>query len=377
MPHTTEDNRADGATAAPDGFARVRAVADAVLYEGYLLYPYRRSSAKNRVRWQFGLLAPRPWIEADGPVAPAVAGSTESWYQQTECLLRAPADAVLRVRVRCLHLQHRRVEQREADGRWVSADSLEVAGEVHLPFDEAVPRESELSVPLAELLRANHNFSLHAPGGTETEELPGGTARLVRERHRLLATTTLSAERIDGSAVRLRVRTENTDTSVGPGTPREEALRHALISTHTFLGGRGIAFASLTDPPDWAAPLAPECRNIHTFPVLAGDPGTADLLFSSPIILSDHPQVAPESPGDLHDAAEIDEILSLRTLLLTDEEKREARATDRRAADILDRVDAMPPEVFARLHGTIRSLRPATAPTEPRTPAEEKESGWR
>ncbi|CAM5689266.1 hypothetical protein SAFG77S_00879 [Streptomyces afghaniensis] len=80
--------------------------------------------------------------------------------------------------------------------------------------------------------------------------------------------------------------------------------------------------------------------------------------------------MAPESPGDLHDAAEIDEILTLRTMLLTDEEKREARATDPRAAAILDRVDTMPQEVFERLHGAVRSLTPAAPVTaDPGTPA--------
>ncbi|MFE0916470.1 hypothetical protein ACFW24_01650 [Streptomyces nigra] len=113
---------------------------------------------------------------------------------------------------------------------------------------------------------------------------------------------------------------------------------------------------------------------------LGGDPPTARVLLSAPIILPDHPQVAPESPGDLHDAAEIDEILTLRTMLLTDEEKREARATDPRAAAILDRVDTMPPEVFARLHGAVRSLtpaRPAAPPGEhPAAPPGERPAWW-
>ncbi len=78
-------------------------------------------------------------------------------------------------------------------------------------------------------------------------------------------------------------------------------------------------------------------------------------MLSSPIILYDYPRVAPESPGDLFDAGEIDEILTLRALTLTEAEKREARATDPRAAQILDRVEASAPDVFARLHGTIRS----------------------
>jgi hypothetical protein len=88
-------------------------------------------------------------------------------------------------------------------------------------------------------------------------------------------------------------------------------------------------------------------------------------MLSSPIILYDHPAVAPESPGDLYDATEIDEILALRVLTLTDDEKAEARATDPRAAAIVERCDTMPPEVWQRLHGAVRTLEPAGAPPEP------------
>ena len=78
-------------------------------------------------------------------------------------------------------------------------------------------------------------------------------------------------------------------------------------------------------------------------------------MLSSPIILYDHPELAPESPGELYDGTEIDEILTLRTMALSDDEKAEARATDPRAAALLDRVDSMDPQVLARLHGTLRS----------------------
>jgi hypothetical protein len=358
---------------ADPGFDRARAVADAVLYEGYLLYPYRRSSAKNRVRWQFGVVAPRAWVEADGPVVPQVAGSAECWRQQTECLLTAedPRTAVLHVRVRYLQVQHKQIERRADDGRYEPVESLRTGGQTHLGFDEAVPREADLVVPLAELLAGEREFEVGAAAGEETEELAQG-ARAVRRRHPVLARTALWAEALDAPrpAYRLRVRTENTGTATAPDAPREEALRHCLVAAHTLIGGSGVAFLSLTDPPRWAEAFAKECRNLHTFPVPAGGTGTHDVLLSSPIILPDHPRVAPESPGDLHDAAEIDEILSLRTLLLTDEEKREVRATDRRAAEILDRVEAMPEEVFARLHGAIRSLRPVgpAAGAEPAGP---------
>jgi hypothetical protein len=84
-------------------------------------------------------------------------------------------------------------------------------------------------------------------------------------------------------------------------------------------------------------------------------------MLSSPITLYDWPQIAPESPGDLFDATEIDEILILRTMTLTDEEKAEARATDPRAAAIIDRVDDMPQEIMDRLHGAVRYLRDVTS----------------
>ncbi len=352
---------------ASSAFEQACAVADAVLYEGYLLYPYRRSSPKNRVRWQFGVLAPRAWAEAHGPVAPSVSGSVESWQQQTECLLRAEPDAVVHVRVRYLQVRHRSVERRDDDGRYVPVESFEAAGAVHLAFEEAVPREHDLVVPLADLLTGERWFTVGALGGEETEALAGGAGRLVHRWYAVEARTALHAERLagPGSFHRLRVRTENTDRCTPPGVSRDEALRHALVATHTFIGGDGLSFLSSIDPPDELAAPVRDCVNLHTFPVLAGEEGSDGLVLSAPIILPDHPQVAPESPGDLHDAAEIDEILTLRTLLLTDDEKREARATDPRAAEILDRVETMPPEVFARLHGAIRSLSPSPAGVRP------------
>ncbi len=72
--------------------------------------------------------------------------------------------------------------------------------------------------------------------------------------------------------------------------------------------------------------------------MLVADDDGSDAVLVAPIILGDHP-VAPESAGDLFDATEIDEILTLRIMTLTDDEKAEARGTDPRAAAILDRCD--------------------------------------
>ncbi|MFJ2926238.1 hypothetical protein ACIPIU_14700 [Streptomyces massasporeus] len=348
-----------GAGPSPGVFEQLGAVADAVLYEGYLLYPYRRSSTKNRVRWQFGVLFPRDWVEADGPVTPGVSGSADSWYQQTECLLRVrqPDSARVRVRVRYLQMQRKQVEEAGRPVESLRGDD----GTVHLTFDEALPRECEIEAPLDELLRGGRTVTVSAAAGEDVEPLPDDTGRVVRSREAIRAETTVTAERLSDGLCRIRVRTTNTAPAPPPRTPRDEALRRALIATHTLIGGDGVEFVSLIDPPADLEALVRACRNEFTFPVLGGEAGdTGPVLLSAPIILPDHPQVAPESPGDLHDAAEIDEILTLRTMLLTDEEKREARATDPRAAAILDRVDTMPQEVFERLHGAVRSLTPAT-----------------
>ncbi|MFF8012488.1 hypothetical protein [Streptomyces sp. NPDC007929] len=351
-----------GADPSPGVFEQLGAVADAVLYEGYLLYPYRRSSTKNRVRWQFGVLFPRDWVEADGPVSPGVSGSADSWYQRTECLLRVrqPDNARVRVRVRYLQMQRKQVEEA---GRPVASLRCD-DGTMHLTFDEALPRECEAEAPLGELLRGGRTVTVSAAAGEDVEPLPGDIGRVVRSREEIRAETTVTAERLSDGLCRIRVTTTNTAPAPEPNTPRDEALRRALIATHTLIGGDGVEFVSLIDPPeDLRAPVR-ACRNEFTFPVLGGESGdTAPVLLSAPIILPDHPRIAPESPGDLHDAGEIDEILTLRTMLLTDEEKREARATDPRAAAILDRVDTMPQEVFERLHGAVRSLTPSTRTT--------------
>ncbi|MGW1558680.1 hypothetical protein ACWCQ1_19465 [Streptomyces sp. NPDC002144] len=369
-----------------DTFEQLGAVADAVLYEGYLLYPYRRSSAKNRVRWQFGVLFPKEWVERDGPVVPGVSGSADSWYQQTECLLRIRRpDALLRVRLRYLQMQRKQVEAADADGGHRAVESLPADdGTVHLTFDEAVPCEADIVIPVDDLLAAEHTVATGAAEGLDIEALPQDAGRVVRRREELRASTTVSAERLGQNLCRLRVRTVNSGPAPDPRASRDEALRRALIAAHTLIGGDGVEFASLIDPPEDLRHHADECRNEFAFPVLGGDPAgetpagagaVGHVLLASPIILPDHPQVAPESPGDLHDAGEIDEILTLRTMLLTDEEKREARATDPRAAAILDRVDTMPREVFERLHGAIRSLSPVTPPT-PSTPPSGRAAWW-
>ncbi|MDQ1658451.1 MAG: hypothetical protein QOD41_3534 [Cryptosporangiaceae bacterium] len=303
------------------------AVADAVLFEGYLLYPYRASAQKNQLRWQFGVLNPR---------AASEAGTGEPWASQTECVIEGGNAAEVRIAVRFLQVERR-----------IPADP----GEAH--WDEGVVRTAEVRVPVAEGPERVLRFG--APGDV-TEDPGGGATRLRAELTGLLRVT---AVRFGGPYPlwRLRLRVENV-TDHAAADPRDEVLRHSLVAAHTLIAVRGGAFVSLLEPPEWAAAAVAGCQNQHTWPVLVGE-GERDLVLSSPIILYDHPAIAPESMGQTFDGTEIDEILTLRTMTLTEEEKRAARATDPRAAALIERADSVPGEVLERLHGAIRQVRHA------------------
>ena len=289
-------------------FEAAERVADAVLYEGYVLYPYRASSIKNKFRWQFGVVAPRaPHDEA------------ESSFTRTECVIEPQTPHPrLRIRIRFLRPQAANAPGGQTRS-WLDGAAHVVDFE---PIDLAA-LTGELQLPL-------HAAAVHAQVTVRTS-----TA---------------------GRFMKVQIHVENLEAwRPGFESDRDAMLEHSLVGTHLLLGLEGGRFVSLIEPPDDAVSLVSACENRHTWPVLIGDRDRRDLMLSSPIVLYDFPAVAPESPGDLCDAAEIDEILSLRILTLTDDEKQEARATDPRAREVIDRVEALSPKALASLHGTIRN----------------------
>ncbi|PTR23597.1 hypothetical protein C8K36_109179 [Rhodococcus sp. OK519] len=348
---------------------RVRAVADAVLYEGYLLYPYRSTSGKNQSRWQFGVL---------GPVGAADRGVGEDATMRVECVLdRGVDDSVVEPVLRFLQLQVRTAETDGLTG-YEPVPELTVDGRRWVTWDEAVEVEIPLGAfTIAELL-AGTTVDVSAPGGADVEQL-GATARLVRERFPVRGVVDLSVTTTQGAPrVRLEVRnTASLDVLDRPDVAvKDTAIRHSLIGAHLIVEASGARFVSLVDPPAEFTAAVDGCRQYRCHPVLAGEqnpslPGTSDVILASPIILYDHPEVAEESGGDLFDATEIDEILTLRIMTLTDEEKAQARATDPRAAAIIDRCDNMSPDEMQRLHGALRDPRafdpPASGLGEPPT----------
>jgi len=365
------------------GMESVEKIADVVLYEGYLLYPYRRSALKNQQRWTFGGVYPRQYSEE--------SGGDDPWSMQTQCLVAgavgsAASETMLEVKVRFLHVVDRRVaaptEPAPADGApphgYRFVEELRVGGQVYRPWEEAMEREVVVdSVRLDDLIARGRSCAIDVPAGSAEEPLhdPAGAVAgvLVRAWKSLRGMVEIAAEPLaaDGAGAaqagmgyRLTVRIVNTTPWAPPRAdgverPRQATLQHTFVSTHTILRVRGGEFVSLLEPPTEYQEAAEGCANVKTWPVLVGAPGERQILLSSPIILYDYPQIAPETPGDLFETTEIDELLTLSILTLTDEEKQEMRESDARGREILERTETLTSEQLMKMHGAIRSLQPA------------------
>ena len=346
-------------------FKAIEKIADAVLYEGYVLYPYRASAVKNRQRWNFGGLFPKAYSETQK--------GSDAWTMQTECLVERPGEnggpePTVDIKVRFLQISIREAgrltspDQELPDGAepaYEVVDSVVVDGKTIHTWQEAIERDvwmQGLSLPEIAARSVNREFSFPANRELEMHRADGRV--IIRRQERIDGSVEISAESIAAGLFRLRVVIRNNTPIDNPvSATRDEAAMYAMASTHTILACRDGEFVSLMDPPEPWSELAAGCKNVGAWPVLVGDEPQRAFLLASPIILYDYPQIAPESPGDLHDGLEIDEILTLRIMSLTDEEKQEMRSLDDRTRAILERTENLPPDQLAKLHGAVRGLR--------------------
>jgi hypothetical protein len=310
----------------------VRRIADAVLYEGYLLWPYSKSTLKNQQRFTFGGVYPPAWEQ-------------DRCCVQTQVLLEGDENAEIEVCVRFLHVVRRQVLRIEqAGGEGVDepepVEELTVGTERFLSWEEALERELEPG-------------PIRIAAGQELESIEGGAI----ERSWFELEGDVSVERQSLRAGLSRVTVSVANTTPWAGGPREQALRRTLCSTHVVLRVRGGAWVSMTDPAPALRAEAEACENSSgLWPVLVGEPGERDTLLASPIILADHPEIAPESPGNLFDSGEIDQMLVLNILAMTDEERRAMRDSDPRAREILERTEALGEDEITRLNGAVREF---------------------
>jgi hydrogenase maturation protease len=338
-------------------------VVSAVLYEGYVLYPYR-PSLKNRQRWTFGGLFPRAYSEAHG--------GTDAWTMQSECLVHGTSDTRLDIKVGFLHLVDRRIGQLASplpdppaeEPKFQVVPSLQVGDVLYHTWQEAVERAvvpGECSVQ--DLLTRRHKQQFSFPSRHQWEPLQGPDRTTVgilqRKQERVDGSIEISGVEVGDGLFRITVRIMNhSSLEHAVQAERDEALLRSSASTHTVLNTKHGEFVSLIDPPEpWRAAAA-ECRNVGAWPVLVGEEGQMDTMLSAPIILYDYPQIAPESPGDLFDSTEIDELLTLRIQTLTDHEKHAMAAVDQQTRTLLERSERLAREELLGLHGVVRGLRP-------------------
>jgi hypothetical protein len=338
----------------------VEVIARTLLYEGYLLYPYRPSALKNQQRFNFGVLYPYDYRE--------VQSGAETSRMQMQCLLLGDDESAVDVSVRFLQLF-----THASDG---AAPSRQEATERDLTLRGL--RLGDLRQTPATVRAEFCALDVTETTGARTPQVPAGSVAPA-EREIIRGELRISAETIQPVGFRLTVQVANLTSMAGAqdtsaaaavatvaasaSVDRDAALLRSFVSTHiavTVLGGECV---SLLDPPDAFREAAAGCRNIGVWPVLVGEEPRRDRLLASPIILYDYPQIAPESQGDLFDGTEIDEILALRILTMTDDEKREIRAADDRGRHILERTEALPEEQWRKLHGAVRGLRRVTGGT--------------
>lgn len=311
----------------------IRRLADAVLYEGHVLWPYRRSSLKNRQRWTFGGVYPEAYARSSSDRASVAC----------ECLIEGDAPLV-EIETRFLHVVHRQ----SASGA-ARAPVDELAG--FLTWDETTERRFELA---GLEVGAHVRIPIEVAAGSQEEPVEGGA--LVRSWERLDGSLTASVEPVGTELHRVRVEVGNE--SPFASTARDEAIRRTFMSAHVVLRASRGAFVSAIDPPEPFVGATANLRSEGLWPVLVGADGDRHTMLASPIILSDYAEIAPQSPGDFFDGGEIDQMLVLNILGMTDDEKREMRAGDPRAREILERTEAMTPEEIGRLAGALRELRP-------------------
>ena len=308
-------------------------LAQSMLYEGYALYPYTPEATKNSTPTPFGIAYPTAYAQRQ----PAAFD-----HVQVEVVLSGG-------------------EQAEVEA---AALFLQASGPRHQASER---REDFDPTPLGKLFDApvERDF-VHEPGpqeGAVTGEATGNAASV------LTGTVRLSAERLGDGLARLRVRVENTTPlpdEEAEAMGRGGALQRSLLSCHAMLGvaGKGARFVSPLENEGDVGAAVQACENVNTWPVLASPED--DAVLGAAYMLPDHPQVAPESQGNMFDNTEIEEALMLHVRVLSDEERASIEGGDPAVREMVERAEAATSEDMLALHGRMELADPVTSvPPDP------------
>lgn len=347
----------------------IEQIVNAVLYEGYILYPYRASSPKNqRERFTFGRVYPAAYSDAQK--------GTEPSQMQAQALVKTPENnsTSLNISVRFLQPVRREIgalcsSAKEwgagTEARFNVVPTMEVDGQLFQSWHEAIEREVVIPpITISRDLMSRQNVHFDFPESRIVEpiraksgDVPGV---IVRHHKPIQGKVEVTVEPVTNCA-KITIRIVNETPLKSTELADQNAVIDATFaSAHIVLSIDEGEFISLLEPAEEFRHSAEECRNIGVWPVLVGDEKSSDrrTMLASPIILYDWPKIAPESPGQLFDGTEIDEILNLRILTMTDAEKREMRNIDAAACQLLERTENLNGEDFLKMHGTLRGVRP-------------------
>ena len=339
-------------------------IVETLLYEGFILYPYRPSARKNRQRFTFGRVYPQAYSVSEK--------GAERCAMQTECLLTNANEGELQVSVRFLHPLVREVGlpatpmdpfgwEAGAEPPVEIVPETRVDGQLYQAWQEAIERR--VLLPSLNLRKPDPSaavqFSFSASRLVEPIKNRQGevAALLLRRQEAIEGTVEVAVQSFGGNLAKVTVRVLNQTPITADEIARPESvLLRTMASTHTVMQLRGAEFSSLLDPLPEHKAAAEQCLNLGTWPVLVGDPQKAqrDTMLSSPIILYDYPQIAPESPGSSFDGTEVDELLALCVQALTDDEKQEVRAAGEQARQLLERTESLSRQQWLKLHGARR-----------------------
>jgi len=179
--------------------ARIDQIAKAVLYEGYMLYPYRRSSVKNRQRWNFGVLHPKDYRMAHG--------GNEPDSMQVECLVRGTG-AKLEFCLRFLHLQMHSAPHSQL----VEASSDD--------WQEAIERQVFVAPQvLQSLIKPVEQMFQFAAAQKESEKQPVHEAAAQCRQESITGKIEISAERLRDGLFKVRARVGTQLCSVTSTAP--------------------------------------------------------------------------------------------------------------------------------------------------------------
>lgn len=284
----------------------IEKIADAILYEGYALFPYRGDALKNQKRFNFGVLAPRFWAENS---------QHETFYQQTECLVLSAGNSFnLSLKIRFLQLEKNRE-------KWQTARKIEI----------------EKSVSFIDLFDNKKTFDFAFEAEENFLALQGKIK--------------ISLEKVEANLFKIRIVLQNLTDKKTANVDEIQTI--SFLSVHTILRVSNGEFLSLLEPPENFERIARNCANIGVFPVLVGDKIERNQMLSSPIILYDFPEIAANSFADFFDGTEIDELMFLSILALTDEEKKAIKNVDEKMRRMMEKIESASPEDLLKLHSVM------------------------